>query len=103
MRGPWPRPAEDNRAPGCGPEAADAPGRAAEPSIAHILPAMWHRIRQAALYFLLGFTVAFVIYLFVRFNADQVLLGMAIGSAVGVIVAAGLLWLEYRFPVNTRS
>jgi uncharacterized membrane protein len=61
---------------------------------------MWRRIRQAALYFLLGFTVAFVVYLFVRFDADQVLLGMAIGSGVGVIVAAALIWLEHRFPDN---
>lgn len=59
---------------------------------------MWRRIRQATLYFLLGFTVVFVVYLFLRFNADQVLLGMAIGAVAGIIVAAALLWLEHRFP-----
>jgi VanZ family protein len=64
---------------------------------------VWNRIRHATLYFLLGFTVAFVIYLFIRFNADQVLVGMALGSAVGVLVAALLLWLEYRYPDQPRA
>ena len=59
---------------------------------------MWHRIRQASLYFLIGFTIAFVIYLFVRFDANEVLIGMAIGAGAGVIVAAVLIWLEHRYP-----
>ena len=71
-------------------------------ALAAILPTVWHRIRQVALYFLLGFTVAFVIYLFLRFNADQVLLGMAIGAAAGLVTAAGLMWLEHQFPDDAR-
>ena len=71
-------------------------------TLAAILPTVWHRIRQVALYFLLGFTVAFVIYLFLRFNADQVLLGIAVGAAAGLVTAAGLMWLEHQFPDNAR-
>ncbi|MBM3140664.1 MAG: hypothetical protein FJZ92_10815 [Chloroflexi bacterium] len=64
---------------------------------------MWRRIRQASLSFLLGFTIAFVVYLFLRFDADQVLLGMAIGAIFGVLLAAVLLWLEHRYPDEPRS
>ncbi|MDA1002966.1 MAG: hypothetical protein O3B31_06405 [Chloroflexi bacterium] len=63
---------------------------------------MWRRIRQIAFYFLIGFTVAFVAYLFIRFDADQVLFGMLIGAVAGVAVAAFLLWLERRFPGAAR-
>ena len=59
---------------------------------------MWRRIRQALLYFLMGFTIAFLIYLFIRFDAAQIMFGVAIGTVVGVITAGGLLLLEHRFP-----
>jgi hypothetical protein len=59
---------------------------------------MWRRIRQTLLYFLVGFTISFVIYLFIRFDAGQVMFGIAIGAVVGVITAVTLLLLERRFP-----
>jgi len=59
---------------------------------------MWRRTRQATLYFLVGFTIAFLVYLFIRFDPGQVLVGMGIGSAAGVALAALLLWLEHRYP-----
>jgi multisubunit Na+/H+ antiporter MnhE subunit len=59
---------------------------------------MWRTIRQAALYFLVGFTIAFLVYLFIRFDPGRVLVGMAIGSAAGLALAAVLLWLEHRYP-----
>lgn len=63
---------------------------------------MWRRIRQIALYLLIGFTVAFVAYLFIRFDADQVLLGMVIGAVAGIAVAVFLLWFERRYPGAAR-
>ena len=55
-------------------------------------------IRRQLTYFLVGFIITFVIYLFVRFDADQVILGVVIGAVGGVALAAGLFWLGRRFP-----
>jgi hypothetical protein len=46
----------------------------------------------------MGFVATFVTYLFVRFDADKVLLGVAIGAIGGIIVAIVLFTLERRFP-----
>jgi hypothetical protein len=67
-------------------------------AVARYTPRMWTTLRRATLYFLVGFVIAFVIYLFIRFDANLVLVGIAIGAAAGVVVAAILLLLEHRFP-----
>jgi membrane associated rhomboid family serine protease len=59
---------------------------------------MWNFLRREFLYFLVGFVATFVIYLFVRFDADKVLLGVAIGAIGGIVVAVALFALERRFP-----
>jgi hypothetical protein len=58
---------------------------------------MWAFFRRQALYFFVGFVVAFVIYLFIRFDADDVLLGIGIAAVAGIAVSAFLGWLETRF------
>lgn len=58
---------------------------------------MWAFLRRQALYFLVGFVVAFVIYLFARFEADEIFLGIAIASGVGFALSVFLWWLERRF------
>ena len=54
--------------------------------------------RRQLTYFLVGFIIAFTIYLFVRFNADAVLLGLGIGAATGVATCVGIYLLGRRFP-----
>jgi multisubunit Na+/H+ antiporter MnhE subunit len=58
---------------------------------------MWAFFRREALYFLVGFVVAFVIYLFIRFEANDVLIGMGIAAIVGLAFAVLLGWMEKRF------
>ncbi|MGI8927064.1 MAG: hypothetical protein ACR2HN_10525 [Tepidiformaceae bacterium] len=59
---------------------------------------MWSFLRRYTNYFLLAFLVTFIIYLFIRFDPDEVLLGVAIAAGVGFVVCILLLWLERRFP-----
>jgi 4-amino-4-deoxy-L-arabinose transferase-like glycosyltransferase len=59
---------------------------------------MWSAIRRFANYFLIGFVASFVIYLFIRFDANKILVGIAIGVVCGVALAIGLGILERRFP-----
>lgn len=58
---------------------------------------MWAFFRRQGLYFLIGFVVAFVVYLFVRFNADAVTLGILIAIGFGAATSAFFWWLERRF------
>lgn len=62
---------------------------------------MWTALRKFWEYFLIGFIITFVIYLFVRYNADQILLGIVIAVGGGILLAAGLFMLEKRFPERT--
>jgi mannose/fructose/N-acetylgalactosamine-specific phosphotransferase system component IIC len=64
---------------------------------------MWSFLRRQFLYFLIGFVLTFVIYLFVRFDADKVLLGVAIGAVGGILAAIVLFALERRFPEQTPT
>lgn len=64
---------------------------------------MWHFLRRQLTYFLIGFVLTFVVYLFVRFEADDVLLGLVIGAGGGILVMAGLFWLERRFPEESKD
>jgi high-affinity Fe2+/Pb2+ permease len=50
-------------------------------------------LRRAGLYFLVGFVLAFVAYLFIRFDPDKVLLGMLVGVAGGLVLTVVLFWL----------
>lgn len=47
--------------------------------------------------FLIGFIVTAVVYLFVRFDADAVFLGIIIGAAGGVVALAGYIYLDRKF------
>ena len=55
-------------------------------------------LRRQLTYFLIGFLITFIIYLFVRFDPDQVILGVVISAVGGVAMAAVLFWLGRRFP-----
>lgn len=57
-------------------------------------------LRRSALYFLTGFVITFIIYLFVRFDAGDVILGVFIAAGGGIAVTVGLTWLGRRFPDN---
>jgi len=61
---------------------------------------MWTVLRRQLNYFFIGFIIAFVIYLFVRYDADDILLGVLIGAIAGLGVSAALYYLERRFPEN---
>lgn len=52
------------------------------------------------LFFLIGFVVTFIIYLFVRWDPDKVLLGVVIGGIVGIATSWAIWVLERRFPDN---
>ena len=62
---------------------------------------MWTALRKFWEFFLIGFIVTFVIYLFVRYNADQILLGIVIAVGGGIALAAAIFLLERRFPERT--
>ena len=53
--------------------------------------------RRQLTIFLVGFVISFVIFLFIRFNADAVFLGMAIGAGVGVATCFLVAFLNRKF------
>jgi mannose/fructose/N-acetylgalactosamine-specific phosphotransferase system component IIC len=59
---------------------------------------MWHTLQRFWRFFSIGFIIAFVIYLFARWDADAVILGVVISAAVGVVVAVVIFFLQRRFP-----
>lgn len=59
---------------------------------------MYAFFRKQLTIFLVGFVVAFVVYLFVRFDPDKVLLGVVISAVVGVALNFGVAVLERQFP-----
>jgi uncharacterized membrane protein len=63
---------------------------------------MWTALRRYTNFFLIGFVVAFVVYLFVRYDADQILLGIVIGIAAGIVLCLLIFFLERRFPERTQ-
>lgn len=60
-------------------------------------------LRRQLTLFLVGFVVAFVIYLFVRFDADKILLGVVIGFVAGIALCIALIVLQRRFPDETPA
>ncbi len=47
--------------------------------------------------FQFGFIVTFILYLFIRFNTADVILGAVIAAVGGAVVLAGYVYLERRF------
>lgn len=62
---------------------------------------MWHFLRRMVQFFLAGFILTFLIYLFAKFGADDVFLGILIGLGGGVAVTVAVAFLERRFPEQT--
>ena len=62
---------------------------------------MWTTMQQFWRFFSIGFIIAFVAYLFVRWDADKVITGVAIAAAVGVALAIVIFFLQRRFPEPT--
>ena len=59
---------------------------------------MWSTLRRLWHFFLAGFVATFVVYLFIRFDANKVLLGIIIGAAGGLVISVIIFALERRFP-----
>lgn len=60
--------------------------------------------RRQLTIFLVGFVIAFVIYLFIRFSADTVLLGVVIGAAVGIGTCFAVAFVNRKyFPAETTA
>lgn len=59
---------------------------------------MWSFLRRQLNYFLLGFVASFLVYLFIRYNANDIILGIVIGAVSGLLLSIGLFLLERRFP-----
>lgn len=55
-------------------------------------------LRRQLTYFLIGFVVAFIIYLFVRYDADDIVLGVVISAFAGITTCAALIYLDRKFP-----
>lgn len=64
---------------------------------------VWTFLRKQLLTVLIGFVIAFVIYLFIRFDTVKVLQGLAIGLAAGIALAIVLFFLERRFPERSHT
>lgn len=58
---------------------------------------MWQFLRRQGLYFLTGFVVAFIVYVWWREDLDWLLWGVGISSGVGVALSIGLFTLERKF------
>ena len=58
---------------------------------------MWHFLRRQGLYFLTGFVIAFIIYVWWRENIDWLLWGVGISSVAGITLSLGLFALERKF------
>jgi len=62
---------------------------------------MWATLRRFWHFFLVGFIVTFVVYVFVRLDKDKILLGLLLAVVVGLVLSIGLALLERRFPDHT--
>ncbi len=62
---------------------------------------MYAFLRKELTVFLIGFVIAFVIYLFVRFDPNKVLVGVGVSAAAGVALMIALALLERQFPDDT--
>ena len=60
-------------------------------------------VRKQLTYFLAGFVIAFVLYLFIRIDFDKIILGVVIGAVAGVALCFAVAALERRFPDDTPA
>lgn len=58
---------------------------------------MFRALRRFINAFLIGFLVTFVIYLFIRFDPSDVVLGVVIAAIGGAGAVAGYVYLDRRF------
>ena len=47
---------------------------------------------------MIGFIITFVVYLYIKLDTDDLVLGLIIAAAGGVALAVGLFLLGRRFP-----
>lgn len=59
---------------------------------------MWSFLRRQGLYFLFGFTITFIVYLMFKLGTRDLLIGLLIGAAGGLVACTGIFWLERKFP-----
>ncbi len=64
---------------------------------------MWHFLRRRLLWFLIGFVIAFLVFLFVKYPNDEVLMGMTIAAVSGLGFSILIFLLEKRFPDQARE
>jgi len=64
---------------------------------------MWSFLRRQGLYFLFGFTIAFVIYLMFKLGTTDLLIGLLIGAIGGLLACTGFFWLERKFPEKVET
>lgn len=64
---------------------------------------MYAFLRKELTVFLVGFVIAFVIYLFVRFDPNKVLVGLGVSAVAGVALMIALALLERQFPEETGA
>jgi hypothetical protein len=54
--------------------------------------------RRAREYFMIGFIITFIVYLYIKLDGDDLLLGIIIAAAGGIALAVALFILGSRFP-----
>jgi predicted membrane channel-forming protein YqfA (hemolysin III family) len=59
---------------------------------------MWTALRRFWHYFLLGFLIVFVVYLYFRLDQGELIVGLLLGAAGGLVLSLGIFALERRFP-----
>jgi multisubunit Na+/H+ antiporter MnhC subunit len=58
---------------------------------------MFRALRPYLNAFLIGFILTFVIYLFIRFNASDIVLGMVIAAVGGAALLVVYIYLDRKF------
>lgn len=59
---------------------------------------MFRALRPYLNAFLIGFIVTFVVYLFIRFNAADIVLGLVIAAIGGVVLLFSYIYLVLHLP-----
>lgn len=59
---------------------------------------MWSYLRRMTQFFLAGFVITFLVYLFIRIGTSEVVYGALISVAGGIILCLAITLLERRFP-----
>lgn len=64
---------------------------------------MWSFLRRRLLWFLIGFVITFVVYLFFEFPDREVIRGMIVAVVAGAVLSVIIFFLERRFPDKPRE